>query len=199
MPTYLDTKEAATMLGIDQDAVRNLCKSGRMRGAIKEPKRGSWLIPSSAIAAWLAEQSGEYPGTNRREEPGDSYRTGNITGSNVAIGPGAKVSVKHGLTGDELGRLFELIYKRIETRPEETGAKKEQVVKTVQKIETEVSKGKQADPNKVEQWLKTLAKMAPDILDVTLAALASPAAAIAEVIRKVVAKARQETGSSPTR
>ena len=67
---------------------------------------------------------------------------------------------------------------------------------TVQKIQQEVAKGEGANPNKVERWLRTLASMASDIFDVTVACLTSPVAGIATVIRKVAEKAEEETGQA---
>ena len=198
MPTYLDTADAAALLGVSQDGVRDLCRNGRLHGAIKDPSGGSWLIPSSAIAGWLAEQSGMLPAAGDQPEPekaaGDRFRVGDISGSNVAIGRSSQVTVSHGLSGDQLSQLFGMIYQRIDTRPEDPNVDKTEISQTVQNIEVEAVKGEQANPNKVERWLKNLAHMAPDILDVTMAALLSPTAAVAEVIRKVAAKAQQETG-----
>ena len=45
-------------------------------------------------------------------------------------------------------------------------------------------------PNKVERWLKFLADMAPDILEVTAATLANPIAGVATAIRKIAEKAQ---------
>jgi hypothetical protein len=99
------------------------------------------------------------------------------------------------VSGAELGELFERIYARIQERPTAPDVEKEEIVDTVQRIEGEVAKGEEANTSKLERWLKTLAQMAPDIFDVVAATLTSPAAGIATVIRKVIAKARQEAGA----
>ena len=114
----------------------------------------------------------------------------------VAVGPGAQASVTQGLGGDELARLFAAIYQQIEARPEAPDVDKEELADTVQKIQAEVARGEQANPNKVERWLGNLAKMAPDILDVTLACLTNPAVGIAAVISKIAEKAKAEAGSA---
>jgi excisionase family DNA binding protein len=184
------------MLGVDQKTVQELCRSGRLPGAIKEGGHGSWRIPREAVASWLAAPPGVFTSAQGLSEiSGDRFKVGDISGSNVAIGRKAQVTVTKGLSSDELGSLFEQIYRSIHSRPEDPNVDKEEINNTVQNIEKEVSKGETANPNKLERWLKTLALMAPDILDVIAAALLSPGAAVAEVIRKVVAKARQEAGN----
>jgi hypothetical protein len=128
---------------------------------------------------------------------GDKIQVGNISGSSgVAIGRGARATVTQGLSGDEIAKLFDSVYQRIEARPEDPTVDKEELTETVQRIEAEVAKGEAANPTKVERWLRTLASMADDIFEVTAASLVSPAAGIAAVIRKVAAKAREEAGQA---
>jgi len=128
---------------------------------------------------------------------GDKITVGDISGSTgIAIGRGARATVSQGLGGDEIARLFEAVYRRIEARPEDPNVDKEELTDTVQKIQQEVAKGEGANPNKVERWLRTLASMASDIFDVTVACLTSPVAGIATVIRKVAEKAEEETGQA---
>ena len=98
----------------------------------------------------------------------------------------------HGLGGEELARLFAGVYEQIETRPPDPDVDKEELVETVQKVEEEAAQGEEANPKKVERWLRTLGEMAPDILDVTIACLTHPLAGVGTVIRKVAEKARAE-------
>lgn len=95
---------------------------------------------------------------------GDQITVGDISGgTSVAIGRGAQATVTQGLGGDEIDRLFEAIHQRIEARPEDPDMDKEVLTETVQKIQQEAAKGEEANPNKVERWLKTLSLMASDI------------------------------------
>lgn len=98
-----------------------------------------------------------------------------------------------GITGADLAQMFKDIYSRIEARPADPNVDKAEVKETVQKIEQEVEKGEQANPSKVERWLKTLKGMAPDIGDVTIACLTNPAAGVAMVIKKIAEKAKAES------
>jgi hypothetical protein len=124
---------------------------------------------------------------------GDKITVGDITGgTGIAIGRGAQATVTQGLGGDEIARLFADIYQRIETRPEDPDVDKKELTGTVQKIQKEAAKGEQANPNRIELLLKTLALMASDIFDVTVACLTSPVAGVATVIRKVAEKAKEK-------
>lgn len=95
-------------------------------------------------------------------------------------------------TAGELAQAFAEIYRRIEARPPDPDLDKDEVVETVQKIEQEAAQGEDANPKRVERWLKMLAIMAPDILEVTASCLASPIAGVGTVIRKTAAKAKSD-------
>jgi hypothetical protein len=124
---------------------------------------------------------------------GDKITVGDISGSSgIAIGRGAQASVTQGLSSDEIAQLFAAVYQQIEARPEDPDVDKEELIETVQKIQGEVAKREEANPNRVERWLKTLAIMADDIFEVTVACLTSPAAGIATVVHKVAEKAKEE-------
>jgi hypothetical protein len=128
---------------------------------------------------------------------GDKISVGNISGSKgIAIGRGAQATVTEGVSGADLVKLFETVYKQIEARPEESDVDKEELADTVQKIEKEAAKGEEARPKKVERWLKFLAGMAPDIAKVTAAALAHPAAGIGTAIALIAEKFKGESATA---
>ncbi len=54
---------------------------------------------------------------------------------------------------------------------------------TAQKVEQEAAKGEKADPDIVKRGLNTLAKLAPDVLQVAVNALTNPGAAVASGVR----------------
>jgi len=127
---------------------------------------------------------------------GDKITVGNISGSaGIAIGRGAQATVvQEGLDANEIARLFAIVYRRIEARPDDPNVDKEELTGITQEIQREIAKGDAANPNKVERWLRALALMASDILEVTVACLTSPVAGIAAAVRKVAEKARAEAG-----
>lgn len=108
----------------------------------------------------------------------------------------ATVTKTQGMRGQDLAALFEDVYQKIESRPPDPDVDKEELAETVKKIQQEAAKGEEANPRRVERWLKTLGLMADDIVDVTAACLLSPAAGVAAVIRKVAEKAKAEASSA---
>lgn len=128
---------------------------------------------------------------------GDKITVGNISSSSaVAIGQGAQATMQYGLSSNDLAMLFKKVYQQIDARPEDPNVEKAELTQTVQNIETETAKGEQANSTKIERWLRNLAAMAPDILDVTLACLTSPLTGVASALRKIAAKAKEETGKA---
>jgi hypothetical protein len=124
---------------------------------------------------------------------GDKITVGDISGSTgVAIGRGAQSHVTQGASAEALAKLFADVYQKIDARPEDPDVDKEELTETVQKIETEAAKGEQANPRKVERWLRFLVGMADDVAQVTAACLVHPAAGVAAVIRMVAQRAKEE-------
>jgi hypothetical protein len=124
---------------------------------------------------------------------GDKISVGDISGSQgVAIGRNARVSIRSGMSAQELSEVFSVIYQKIESRPPDPLVEKEEIAEQVKRIENEVAAGETAEPAKVERWLRNLATMAPDILDVTVAALTGPAAGIYVAIRKIAQKVKED-------
>jgi hypothetical protein len=143
------------------------------------------------------EHEGQDKETHREEIGGDRISVGNITDSKgVAIGREAQATVTEGIGGGELALLFAPVYRQIQDRPADSDVDKEELSETVKKIEAESARGEDANPNRVERWLKYVALMAPDIFDVVAATLLNPAAGVAAVIRKVVEKAQEQESLS---
>lgn len=90
----------------------------------------------------------------------------------------------------ELTKQFAQIYQKIDARPQEPNVDNAEIKDTVQKIEEEVKKGEEANPAKVERWLKFLAGMSDDIFQVVASTLASPIAGVARVIQLIAQKAK---------
>jgi hypothetical protein len=122
---------------------------------------------------------------------GDKTTMGNVSNATVAAGSGSQVT--QGVSGAELAALFDSIYKLIDARPDNPDVDKEELQETVKKIQTETSKGEEANPSKVGRWLKVLADVAPDILEVTVSSLINPVAGVASAIRSVAERVLKET------
>lgn len=108
----------------------------------------------------------------------------------VAAGRSITQTQQQGASAQDLAALFKTVYQTIDRRAEDANVDKDDLKDTVKKIEKESAKGESANPVKVENWLNYLKSIAPDILEVTAAALLNPLAGIATAIRKIAEKAR---------
>lgn len=199
-PSYMSTAEVSAKLGLDQNRIRQLCRQGRFPGAYKHPDTGHWLIPEEAIAtrdnrADSSEVEAIDEGSANIVQSGDIH-IGDVNHSTMAVGPSARVQITQDSRNNQINYFFDQIYERIDSRPQDPDVDKREISETVQKIQTEVVKTDQANVTKLERWLKTLALMAPDIFEVTVATLTNPITGLGTVIRKVAEKARLESGTS---
>jgi hypothetical protein len=133
-------------------------------------------------------------------EGGVSFGMGSkVTVHGDVVGRDKVTTTTHGISGDQLAELvkqFSTINKQIDTRPDDPNVDKDELKDTVKKIEEEVKKGEEANPTKVERWLKFLGGMADDIFQVTAATLASPVAGISKAIQLIAKKAKEEKASA---
>lgn len=90
----------------------------------------------------------------------------------------------------ELIKAFKEIDRKIDARPENRDVDKDELKETVNKIQEEAKKGEQANPNKIERWLKSLLGMADDIFQVTAATLTNPELGIGTAVRLIAEKAQ---------
>ncbi len=116
-----------------------------------------------------------------------------VSGTGIAIGHKPQAQVQQGNSASDLAQAFAQVYAAI-AASQHPAAIQTVVQEHVQKIETEAQKGEAADANQIEGWLTVIARMAPDILEVTANTLLNPVAGVATVIKKVAEKAKQQPG-----
>jgi L-2-hydroxyglutarate oxidase LhgO len=129
------------------------------------------------------------------EKTGSNYTMdGKVTGGVVVMGPDAQVEITQnlGATAEEMTRMFDAVFQHIQSRPENPDVEKSEIQATVQNIQQETAKNEKANQSKLERWLKYLAGIAPDILDVMAASLGGPVTGFTAVFKKILDKARQE-------
>ena len=124
---------------------------------------------------------------------GDKFTAGNISG-NAAIGTGAQVT-QNGLGSQDIGKLFDAIYQKIDARPEDPNVGKEEITENVKNIQQEASKGEEANEKKIARWLSNLIQMAPDIFEVTVACILNPVMGATLAVRKVVEMIQKDAGT----
>ncbi len=93
-----------------------------------------------------------------------------------------------GPDADAIAQVFEAIYARIEARPATGPEDKADLKIDVQEIQAEIKKGEGVDEAFLSRRLRNIQRMAPDILEVVLAALTGPAAGLSAVTAKVTAR-----------
>jgi hypothetical protein len=91
----------------------------------------------------------------------------------------------------DLDRTFAAIYARIEAHPADPDLDKDAAVEAVREIEREAARGEDADPQTVEQWLRSLAFIAPDVLAITMTGLVGSDAGIGAVIREIAERTKE--------
>lgn len=170
---------------------RNVHTGGDFVGRDKIDNRGGFHQPGWQVGP-VNQGSGDIHNTDLA---GDQFNTGTISGTGVAQGRSSQTHIIQGTSRADLASLFAQIYTQIESRPETPDVDKHEIVDTVNKIETEVGKGEDANLNKIERWLRTLKEIAPDVLDVTAQVLVNPVGGVAEGIRKVVVRLRRSATS----
>jgi hypothetical protein len=125
----------------------------------------------------------------------------NITGENVVgsinAGGRAKVDVTqssvHKTDDPSFERLFELLEAKINARPEDSNVDKQEIQEQVNQIKAEAAQGEKANQKKIERWIKNLAGMAPDIVDVMAASLGGPISGLTAVIQKIAVRVKAES------
>jgi len=135
---------------------------------------------------------------NMVKKKGDtSIRIGNISGVsgefNVA-GGNITVQKTTGLSAAEISKLFEQLYSAIEARPGTPPADKADLKADVQEIHEAVKKAREEqkplDESSLARHFRSIARMAPDILDVVVATLGNPLAGMGVAVKKIAEKAK---------
>ena len=118
-------------------------------------------------------------------------------GGDIAAGDIQKGDVyqSHGVNASELKELFLPIYRLIDEKKALPAEDREDLKTMVGEIQAEAGKGKARDETFIERQLRNIARMAPDILEVTLHTIASPALGLASLAQKISKKAG-ESGSA---
>jgi len=135
-----------------------------------------------------------------KDEKNVDIKIGDISGVsgevNIAGGNITTHQTTSGLSAAEIKGLFDQIYSAIEARPETPAADKEDLKAEVEEIQTTVTEATQNNEEVEENFLsrrfRNIARMAPDVLDVVVATLASPLAGLGVAVKKIAEKAKEE-------
>ena len=134
-----------------------------------EPSRSRWAFQQitgerSVNIAGSVSNSTIITGDGNTVAQGDIIRTGDISGSGIAVGRGAQASVQ-GMppAAGSVDALFAPVEAAIRQRPDDPTVTKDELLTTVRWIANEVAQGAQASEQRLIRLLRTLATTAPDI------------------------------------
>lgn len=125
---------------------------------------------------------------NVRANHGGISIGGNVTGSNVIQGNNNRVSIQN----VNIAPLFESIYHFVETHPKLQEGKKQDAIAELQEIQTALEESN-PDENFITRRFRNIKRMAPDIVEVAMETLKNPMGGVAEIIKKVSQKIKEDT------
>ena len=98
------------------------------------------------------------------------------------------------MSADDVANLFKQIFSRIERDPNLSPTEKADVRQDVEEVREELSTKEQPNESFILRHLRNIGRMAPDILDVVLATITSPAAGFGMAAKKIAEKAKASAG-----
>jgi hypothetical protein len=134
-----------------------------------EPSRSRWAFQQitgerAVNVAGSVSNSTIITGDGNTVAQGDIIRTGDISGSGIAIGRGAQAHVQGAPpAARSVAALFAPVEAAIRQRPDDPIVTKDELLATVRWIADEVAQGAQASEQRLIRLLRALATTAPDI------------------------------------
>lgn len=108
-------------------------------------------------------------------------------------------TINNGLSAADIKQLFDKLYTTIDTRTDTPQSIKEDLKAEVEDIQAAVTEAVEKHEEVEESFLsrkfRSIARMAPDILDVVLATIGNPLAGLGVAVKKIADKAKEEAQS----
>lgn len=99
----------------------------------------------------------------------------------------------NGFSSDEVSNLFDNLFAKIDEHPRLSKTDKADARIEITEIRQELEKKEQADEGFLMHRFRNLARMAPDILEVTLSTITNPVLGLGVFAKKLADKARAST------
>ncbi len=119
-----------------------------------------------------------------------------VSGGDGSIVIGGDVRHSAIVAGDynrvNVSSKFSAVYKQVEERADLSSTDKSDLKSELQAFEDDDKKGPEANEGFLAQRLRNVRRIAPDILDVAIAAIANPAAGFGMIAKKVAEKMKTE-------
>jgi hypothetical protein len=112
---------------------------------------------------------------------------GNVIKSNIVTGNNNRVSIQN----VNVAPLFESIYHFVEKHPKLQEGKKKDAIEELQEIQSALEETN-PDESALARKFRNLKRMAPDIVDVAMETLKNPLGGVAEIIKKVANKMKED-------
>lgn len=120
--------------------------------------------------------------------------SGNI---NIAGGNITTHQTVNGLSAVDIKQLFDDLYQSIDIQANVSPTEKEDLKAEVEEIQSTVAeavkKSEIIDESFLARRFRNIARMAPDILDIVVAALGNPLAGLGVAVKKIADKAKENT------
>jgi predicted transport protein len=100
---------------------------------------------------------------------------------------------KNGLSAEEIQLLFRDVYSAVEQKRNISSDEKADIRTELEEVKQELAKGDKADETFLQRRLRNIGRIAPDILEVTLATMANPVAGLGLVAKKIAEKMKLDT------
>jgi hypothetical protein len=130
----------------------------------------------------------------KTENKGIIISGGKLEADQIAVGDHASAVKNIGVSSEPaaddpvqaaLAQWQAEIEARLDALTELQADEKDEIRDKIRKVQAEAGKGQAADPNKIERLINTMAVMAPDIIEVTVALLQNPFAGVGLVLKKI--------------
>ncbi|MCZ2126228.1 MAG: hypothetical protein LC099_00450 [Anaerolineales bacterium] len=112
---------------------------------------------------------------------------GNVSGSNIIVGDKNVVNSNNAQTTNQLTILFEKVQAAVDKSENIPAADKADVKAELQDIQKAFEEP-QPDETFIERRLRSIKRMAPEIVEIAFETLKNPVGGVAEVVKRIAAK-----------
>ena len=145
----------------------------------------------------MGNDEGKVSANNNSNAIGNISIGGGLTG-NLVVGNNNQVSntINQGLSAADIKQLFDSVNTKIDALPQLNQAVKEDAKAEIKDIQENITEAVTNKGNLDESFLtrrfRSIARMAPDILDVIVATIANPLGGVGVAVKKIADKAKEE-------
>lgn len=115
---------------------------------------------------------------------------GNVSGSNIVVGNNNTIDSNNNQT-NQLAVLFESVRQAVEKSESIPAAEKADVKAELQDIQKAFEEP-QPDETFIERRLRSIKRMAPEIVEIAIETLKNPIGGIAEIVKRIAARMAQD-------